>query len=403
MKKKVLLIIFTVLLLCSCKFEKGEKSISVSELEQETVQNDLEVTETEAETTEEPVTTALKEQNHSSFGGEISYHAYSDVVSADDIYDVEMVELPPSINGIMYYVCGLIDGKIMVCLNKEETAETFVCEYGLYDYKTDSYEILIPYITNGFYLGAYKNCHFFNISENEDSESLQLYNSDTDEYVTVFNNVNGCSFKSYEIAICDGKCYFDVYTSPEKDNSKVYEYDIENNKLSTYAEYAMLPKASGNNLWYVSYNHDTKICDKLVNKSSGTDFDIQNKNILTPICFSNRVFAVTNDDISSPKTSDVLKEIHADGDDTLILATWPGEGEIISNVTTNDFCIGWFDITGNDSTPCVYDVENEKIAVFGDMPKCYYRTYLDDKSGLLFDEMNFSSTHQVWVFEPKEK
>ncbi len=401
MKKTVLLILLTGIFLCSCESKQQEPESVVSEKETKIVQTDAAVTEPAA--TEETTVTSENTTTEVTYDGEISYDLYVDAVSADELYNYEIIELPSTINGMAYFLCDYINGKIMVCLNKEESADHYVCDYGLYDYKTGDYTTIVPDVKNYSFLGSYENKYFFNKSESADSESLVMFNADNNEYTTIFNSVNGCSLKAYDLALYEGKVYFDAFTSSEKNNSRIYVYDIAADELDIFSENTMLPKASKSDLFYLSYEPGAQYCDKMINMSSNKVIDILNKRIEVYACFRNRVFAVIDGDVSDPYAGfDVVKELSPSADDRRIIATRSGEGELLSNIKSNDFCISWFDITGCDSTPCVYDIENDKIAVFSDMPMCYYRTYLDENSGILFDEMNFTSNHQVCVFEPKE-
>ena len=401
MKKITLLILFACSVLSSCSNNKAVSYESAHDTEQESTVVSTTVTEAEAFTTE-TVKTTEKKRTQTTYGDEITYDVYSDAISADELYNVEKIEMPDSIDGMKYNICDYNDGKIVLGLIKEQNADTYVCDYGTYDYKSSSYEPLITDLSDAYCIASYKNYYFFIISENDTIESLKVYNSDTNQLITVYNSMDECSLKEYKLAFCDEKCYFTTYTSSERNNSRIYEYDMVTDKLIVYIENAMMTRTSGKNVFYASYESGAKKCNKLVNKKSGDIFDIHNEDIMDYVCCGDRAYAIINGDISDiHDTYEIIKEIKPTSGDN-ILASKEGFGEIFNDMSSNEFCIGWYDITGIESEPCVYDVKNEVIAVFGNIPRCYYRTYLDDNAGLIFDEMNFHNTHQLYLFEPKE-
>lgn len=390
------------LLLCSCAAEKPNISNQPSDKEQISIQTSVSDCTDENKMKEEASENITCDEDQISNDNTSSYQIYTDVIYSEEIYNIQNINLPAEINGFSYYVYGLKNDRIVVSLNKEENSGGYTGEYGLYDPSSDSYEKIASDLFNCIMIGSYNNLYFLNFIINENNSSLQMFNSDTNKFITLYNSTEGRYLHSNEVAVYDGKCYFDAYTSSDRDNCIIYEYDIESDELVIFAENAMSPKVNNNNLWYLSYDSKTKVVEKFINHTTGASFENHDNLLIKTIYSNNSIFTVTNKNIGSMDSFYVLKENSSDGDDRLILATIPGEGEILEQFQVNNFCIGWYEVTGEASTPCVYDINSKKTVLFREIPNCHYQTFLDDNSGLIMDPYDFKKNHQIWLFKPKE-
>ena len=183
----------------------------------------------------------------------------------------------------------------------------------------------------------------------------------------------------------------------------MYEYDFTNGELLKKVENATIPMISSSGLKYVNFDYYGDGADKIVAFSDKSEFSILNKRLMELTCVEDRVFGFVNEE-TGHKYGDITKfqQLSENEDDITILSTISGEGELLTSLVTNDFCVAWNDETGLDSTPCTYDFLNNRIVVFDNMENCYYRTFLQSDMGMIFDIMNFNQTHQVCLFSPKE-
>lgn len=396
MKRKIFLIALTGLLLCSCENEKQTKNNIVPDIKQETEQTVISVTETfEEKIIEQTETVIVKNEN-------VGYDIFKDAVKAEELYNVEIIDMPETINGNSYYPRGLKDGKIVVALSLEETDYSCSYEYGLFDYKTGNYEQVISSISNGFYKCSFDNYYVLSVRNSSNIDSLQLYDSGTKSFKTIINYTDNFYETGNNVAVDNNNIYFDVVTTPERDNIAVYKYDIEKDDIEKIADHAHHPMTSKGSLWYVNINQEKKINDKAVNVNSGSEVEIEGEIIAEMICFDEKLFAVVNNPGEEKFDSkDIIVELQNKGDNVSVISTRPEEGEIFNSLLSNDFCISWSDITGGDSTPYVYDVLNDKLVYFDGLGDCYYQTYLENGKGMILDNMNYDSTHKLIVFEPK--
>ena len=219
---------------------------------------------------------------------------------------------------------------------------------------------------------------------------------------TIFNFIDDNQPTNNNAVLCSGKVYFDC-TSMKSGGQTLYEYDIASDELKTVSEHAHSPMTVGGEVWYVNYDPDTVTIDKIVNPVSGDEIAIKKNHLTRVTCTDHRIFGITSAEAVDPHNStQAIAELKADGKDAPFVATRAGEGEFFDTLVSNDFCVAWGDNTGCDSTPCVYDIATDTLVYFDTIGNCYYSPYLCKGQGMLFDNMNFSTKHQVCIFEPKE-
>lgn len=405
MKKVYSVILFMAVMMSSCDFEakseetsEKENVISTEKITEETKIPDLVVTTDEEKQKIEDDKTA-------------SYDIMVDTIEADLLYDTKIVTLPENIDGKDYDPCGYYNDKIIVSIVEFERQKDIFYEYYIIDSDTNDYEVLIPRTKSMRYICSYEKFHIFYSNQGE-VPSLQCYDFQNGEYSTIFNYLeesdSNYNFSSSDPVIFDGKLYFDVYKEkdtdgiPELIDTQLYEYDFESKNLVKKFDHATVPMISSDGIKYVNYDCENKKCDKIITVNDESELDISDLRLSHLVGINGEVYGITNKE-SVDKYGYVtqLQRLESDNNDT-IFSTISGEGEILESLVANDFCVAWRDETGSDSTPCVYDVSTDKIVIFDNMEKCYYRTLLQQGKGMIYDVMNFNKTHQVCLFDPKE-
>lgn len=329
----------------------------------------------------------------------VSYDISGDAVQANLMYNTEMVFLPESVDGKSYFPCGINNNKVIIAVNIVDTLDEYICEYGLLDPVDNSYEVLITNKKDTYYNCSYGDYYVFNLYQT-DMNSLEYYNSQTKKSNIIFNYINDFTITENQPIIYDGKLYFDVYTTPDRDYIDLYEYDFTSGELVKKVENAAIPMASASGLKYVNFDYYENGADKIVTFSDKSEFSILNKRLMDLVCVGDEVFGLANEETGGKGSITKFQRLQEGDNDITILST--ALGELLHSLIANDFCVAWNDETGGDNSPCVYDISSNKIVVFDDMEKCYYRTFLQRDKGLIFDVMKFNETHQICLFSPKE-
>ena len=127
-------------IMCSC----------ISSCSSKTTNNDSQVQTTIASTTSSQTeieeTTSLSEsttQNtEPSTYEKMKYNFHVETVSADSIYNTEIITMPETINGFDYGLCDFSDDKIVVQIYNDNSEEIY-SEYGLFDIDSFTYKKIV--------------------------------------------------------------------------------------------------------------------------------------------------------------------------------------------------------------------------------------------------------------------
>ena len=326
------------------------------------------------------------------------YNLNADTVLAEELYDCSYYTMPDTINSYEYNICGVYEQKPIVVLYPSEiNCETPEMEYGIFDPEEGKFSSLIDDCENTFYLCSNERYLVFTTSEN-DIDSIYYYDIQTQTKNPFFYYADGISKTADSPIINGNNIYFDVYTYNDDGTvciPMVYKYDIDTGELILIHENAMKPMYTDNTLKIITYNEVSKEYDMIVNVSQADDNGFQNKDSVRDIsCCGNDIFAITSDTGHDCSVKN-LKE------DNVILSTFSENGDLISNMAANEYNVIWYDITGNENIPCIFNVAANKIVTFNKITPCYYRTFINQKYGLILNTTS-GPNYEICLFSAKE-
>ena len=384
-------------IICSCICSCSSK----------TTNNDSQVQTTIASTTSSQTeieeTTSLSEsttQNtEPSTYEKMKYNFHVETVSADSIYNTEIITMPETINGFDYGLCDFNGDKIVVQIYSNNQGED-CSEYGLFDLDSFTYEKIVSDSDDLYFLCARENDYVF-MRLSADVWTLEHYNSDTSKSKIMMYLKDDLYFDARSVAFYKDKILFDIQTTS---SVSIYEYNINTAKTNIFLNDAFHPFVYNNNLKYLAVNEETKLCEKVVDCSDNSEYPIKNDALYDIIIgTTDSSFGITTiySDVDQNDYSMEVVELKNDGSSSTILSTQFGAYEIISSLCKNSFCVGWFDRTGYDSSPCVYDIKHKKLVLFDCLEDCYYSTFLGENINLIYDDLEFEENRQICIFSPK--
>lgn len=373
---------------CSSKTTNESSQIQATTASTTSAQTEIEETTSLSESTTQNTEPSTYEK--------MKYNFHVETVSADSIYNTEIITMPETINGFDYGLCDFNGDKIVVQIYSNNQGEDY-SEYGLFDLDSLTYEKIVSDSDDLYFLSARGNDYVF-WRESDDVWSLEYYNSDTSEFKIMMYLNDDLYFDERSVAFYKDKILFDIQTTS---SVSIYEYNINTAKTNIFLNDAFHPFVNNSNLKYISVNEDTK---KVVDYSDNSEYPIKNKDLNNMICTSDSSFGLTTIDGEDGRDdyySMEVVELKKDGSCDTILSTQFGALELITSLCKNSFCVGWFDWTGDESSPCVYDIKERKLVLFDCLKDCYYSTYLGDNIGLIYDDLEFEENRQICIFSPK--
>lgn len=388
-------IIAVILCSCSSKMTDENSEIQTTTSFQTTIYNESDATTSSDLTSPTADATGFSK---------CTYNTYYDTISAETIYNTDIIIMPDTINGYNYSLCGVKDDKIVIQINNYD--EGTYSEFGLFATDDSSYEKIVSASEELFYVCSRKNEYVFE-KFSDDVCSLMYYNSESSEFKTMMFLTDGKSTTERAVTFFNDNILFEIHT-PE--DVSIYEYDINSGNTHIYLNNAMRPSVNGDYLKYIHINPNTNICDKIVDCHDNSEFQIKNDNLCDLICTRDSVFGITvtydesySESHNDPYTNYFMEviEVKDDANYDAIISTHLGDGELIEGICHNSFCVGWFDWTGRHSSPCVYDMNEKKIVLFDCLEDCSYSTYLGDDINVIYDKTNFQTDHKVCIFKQK--
>ncbi|MDO5558427.1 MAG: hypothetical protein Q4F95_02390 [Oscillospiraceae bacterium] len=379
MKKKIFACLIIALSLYSCNSQGDSISESVPDSSEVTsatsVSTTVSGTDSEAHNDIEKIENDKKES-------ESKYDIKTDTIQAEDIYDCSYFTMPETINGYNYFISGINQNKLIVALSQSGQEEEHIdYQYGLYDLTNDSYCAVTDFMTDAFYLCSDERYWIFS-SITDEVTSYIYYDTETQTSGTIINFVNDITQTADGPIINGNRIYFDVYKTIDDNTAipMVYEYNSEDQSLNLIYENAMKPMCSEDNLRVITYNEENQKYDRIISVTNPAEECFQNKDKLFDIsCSSGKIIGIVTDHGRTYSVKDLTSSQE-------ILSTYEDNGDMLGNMAANDNFVCWYDITGENNTPCVYDTKYKKIVTFDNMSQCYYRTYIYDKYGLIFDQ-----------------
>ena len=378
---------------CSTKTTNNDSQVQTTTVSTTSAQTEIE------ETTS--LTFSTTQNTEPSTYEKMKYNFHVETVSADSIFNTEIITMPETINGFDYGLCDFNGDKIVVQIYSNNQGEDY-SEYGLFDLDSLTYEKIVSDSDDLYFLCARGNDYVF-MRESDDVWSLEYYNSETLKFKIMMYLNDDLYFDERSVAFYKDKILFDIQTTS---SVSIYEYNINTAKTNIFLNDAFHPFVYNNNLKYLAVNKDTKKYEKVVDCSDNSEYLINNDYICDiAIGIGDSSFGLTSiDDESNPDFFNYFMEVvelKNDGNCVPIISTQLGSGEQITPLCINSFCVGWFDWTGDENTPCVYEIKDKKLVLFDCLNDCYYSTYLGDNIGLIYDDLEFEENRQICIFSPK--
>lgn len=382
--------IAAILCSCSSKMTNENSKIQTTTSSQTTICNESEATTSSDLTSPTADATGFSK---------CTYNTYYDTISAETIYNTDIVTMPDTINGYNYSLCDVKDNKIVIQINNYD--EGTYSEFGLFDTDDFSYEKIVSASEELFYVCSRKNEYVFE-KFSDDVCSLVYYNSESSEFKTMIFLTDELCTVERAVTFFNDHILFEVHT-PE--DVSIYEYDINSGNTHIYLNNAMRPYVNGDYLKYIHIDPNTNIYDKIVDCHDNSEVQIKNDNIYDLICTRDSAFGITviyDESYHDPMNyfMEVI-ELKDDGNYDTIISNQLGSGELIESICHNSFCVGWDDWTGDVSSPCVYDINEKKIVLFDCLEDCYYSPLLGDNINVMYYHSNFKTDHKVCIFKQK--
>lgn len=381
--------------ICSCSSNTTNEDSQIQATTASTTSSQTEIEETTS------LSESTTQNTEPSTYEKMKYNFHVETVSADSIYNTEIITMPETINGFDYGLRDFNGDKIVVQIYSNNQGEDY-SEYGLFDLDSLTYEKIVSDSDDLYFLSARGNDYVF-WRESDDVWSLEYYNSDTSEFKIMMYLNDDLYFDERSVAFYKDQILFDIQTTS---SVSIYEYNINTAKTNIFLNDAFHPFVYNNNLKYLAVNKDTKKCEKVVDCSDNSEYLIKNDYVCDiAIGIGDSSYGLTS--IEDESSSDFCNyytevvELKNDGSCVPIISTQFGSGEQITPLCINSFCVGWFDWTGDENQPCVYDIKDEKLVLFDCMKDCYYSTYLGDNIGLIYDDLEFEENRQICIFSPK--
>lgn len=384
-------------IICSCICSCSSKTTNDgSQIQATTVSTTSAQTEIEETTS---LTFSTTQNTEPSTYEKMKYDFHVETVSADSIYNTEIITMPETINGFDYGLCDLNDDKIVVQIYNDNSEEIY-SEYGLFDIDSFTYKKIVSDSDYLYFLSARENDYVF-LRQSDDIFSLEYYNSDIPEFKVMMYINDDLYLDEQSVTFYNDRILFDISTSS---TVSIYKYNINTAKTNIFLNDAFHPFVYNNNLKYLAVNEETKLCEKVVDCSDNSEYPIKNDDLYDIIIgTTDSSFGITTiySDVDQNDYSMEVVELKNDGSSSTILSTQFGAYEIISSLCKNSFCVGWFDWTGDDSSPCVYDIKHKKLVLFDCLEDCYYSTFLGENINLIYDDLNFDKNREICIFSPK--
>lgn len=379
--------------ICSCSSKTTNESSQIQATTASTTSSQTEIEETTS------LSESTTQNTEPSTYEKMKYNFHVETVSADSIYNTEIITMPETINGFDYGLCDLNDDKIVVQIYNDNSEEIY-SEYGLFDIDSFTYKKIVSDSDYLYFLSARENDYVF-LRQSDDIFSLEYYNSDISEFKVVMYINDDLYLDEQSVTFYNDRILFGISTSS---TIAIYGYDINTAKTNIFINDAWRSSVTNNNLKYLAVNEETKLTEKVVDCSDNSEYPIKNDDLCDIIIgTTDSSFGITTiySDVDQNDYSMEVVELKNDGSSSTILSTQFGAYEIISSLCKNSFCVGWFDWTGDDSSPCVYDIKHKKLVLFDCLEDCYYSTFLGENINLIYDDLEFEENRQICIFSPK--
>lgn len=325
------------------------------------------------------------------------YDFYTEVVEAEDLLECNYYTMPETIEDSEYAIEGVYDeNNLLIAVTYDGLlAEDSRCGIGLYNCENDSFTKFFDIDTLGYVI--YHDERYILLSVYSE-KCLMVYDIVNDECNKFLNMPFDMELMNFKPVRYGDSLFIDTCEYTE-DRSRaipsIYKYDLISSEVSLY-------KSNCEKLFMI----DGKEC--VVTDNSGNGY-------FNRVCFTDNLddelFTIENN------TSDLF---YVDGNfycekggsksqiidmtnDKTIIATFVNNGEALSNLSASDYYLSWYDLSGDKSIPCVYDIKSGKLAQFSALEQRYYRTNVNNNCGVIYEvSRNGVSGSTVCIFSGKE-
>ncbi|MBR6647228.1 MAG: hypothetical protein IKL09_06915, partial [Clostridia bacterium] len=209
--------------ICSCSSNKTNEDSQIQATTASTTSAQTEIEDTTS------LTSSTTQNTEPGTYEKMKYNFHVETVSADSIYNTEIITMPETINGFDYGLCDFNGNKIVVQIQNNNQGEDYR-EYGLFDLDNLTYEKIVSDSDDLYFLSARGNDYIF-LRESDDVWSLEYYNSDTSEFKIMMYLNDDLYFDERSVAFYKDKILFDIQTTS---SVSIYEYNINTSETNIF-------------------------------------------------------------------------------------------------------------------------------------------------------------------------